>query len=366
MKTRFLHGALLDPELFRHVVGRDVSSAELRETILSGHKEHRLGQGVVSVLAHDAYHNVLGSIFEGEHPEEVERLDFLAAGLGLDLAAVDLGHGRIAGGYFAKNISDVGPWDQDHWSSKWKALACQAAVEIMDQYGILSVSEIARQSTRSLVRAQSQLNAKGSRHGHGTLRGRVEIETRDRNYAHFYALDEYRLRHETFDGTLSESIERGVFVTVDAALVLPYDPATDRVLVVEQFRVGPLARRDTALWQWEPIAGLIDPGETPEETAYRESVEEAGLRLSALEKVSEGYASPGCTTDFHYIFVGLCDLAEDETRTGGLAEEGEDIRARVMPFEDLMALAEDQRLANVPLTLACYWLAHHRARLRSA
>lgn len=62
-------------------------------------------------------------------------------------------------------------------------------------------------------------------------------------------------------------------------IVLPYDPIHDRVLLVEKFRAGPFARQGENPWCLEPIAELMDQGETPEEAGLREAHEEAGLTL---------------------------------------------------------------------------------------
>ncbi|MCB2157335.1 MAG: NUDIX domain-containing protein, partial [Rhodobacteraceae bacterium] len=45
----------------------------------------------------------------------------------------------------------------------------------------------------------------------------------------------------------------------------------DRVLLIEQFRMGPYARGDAEPWLIEAIAGRVDPGETPEDAARREA-----------------------------------------------------------------------------------------------
>lgn len=196
------------------------------------------------------------------------------------------------------------------------------------------------------------------------MQGRVDILERTRVHTNFFGMDEITMRHETFDGGMSEPLNRSVFVTSDASIVLPYDPVRDRVLLVEQIRLGPIGRYDPVVWQMEPIAGLVDPGESPEDAAHREAREEAGLTFDALEPVAECYPSPGGNTDFFHIYVGLCDLPDTATGIGGAEDEGENIRSHVMAFDALMALAEDRRTANAPLTLATYWLAHHRARLR--
>ena len=132
---------------------------------------------------------------------------------------------------------------------------------------------------------------------------------------------------------------------------------SDRVLLVEQVRTGPIARGDASLWQLEPVAGLIDPGETPETTAYREAEEEAGLTLTSLVPIAETYSSPGGSADFLYLFIGLCALPDVTSRLGGLATEGEDIRSHIFAFETVLDMAERMVLANLPLTMAIYWLA---------
>jgi len=113
------------------------------------------------------------------------------------------------------------------------------------------------------------------------------------------------------------------------------------------------------------VAGRIDPGETPEETARREALEEAGLELKGLEFVSRSYASPGNSTEFYHIYVGLADLPEEVAGIAGLDEENEDIRGHVMTFEEALALADADRLQAAPLVLAINWLARHRDRLRA-
>ena len=137
-------------------------------------------------------------------------------------------------------------------------------------------------------------------------------------------------------------------------------------MLVEQIRMGPLARGDRSVWQLEPIAGRIDAGETAEQAAYREAREEADLTLTELLPVAEAYASPGNATEFHYIYVGLADLPDSATGVSGKEDENEDIRSHMLSFDALMQMVDDMQAANTPLLVAALWLARHRDRLRKS
>jgi nudix-type nucleoside diphosphatase (YffH/AdpP family) len=236
----------------------------------------------------------------------------------------------------------------------------------MGHHGTRSREDVAQMFPQIRARAWSKVLAQLPKAPQGVFDGEIEIEQQTRAYTGYFAVDEVDLRHPRFDGTMSEVLQRSYFVAGDAALVLPYDPIRDCVLVVEQMRMGPLGRGDPEIWHLEPIAGRIDPGETPQQAAIREAQEEAGLTLSGLEVVAQGYPSPGDSTGYYHIFVGVTDLPDSAAGVGGLASEDENIRSRLISFDDFIAMAERQALANTPLALLTYWLAYHRSRLRSA
>lgn len=194
--------------------------------------------------------------------------------------------------------------------------------------------------------------------------GDVVIDAQATPYARFFGVDEADLRFRRFNGAMSEQVKRAAFVMSDAVTVLPYDPLRDCVMVVEQFRFGPWVRGDLNPWSLEPIAGRIDPGETPEQALRRETREEAGLELGALLRVGGYYPSPGAVTEYLYSYVGLAQLTADEEGVSGLESEAEDIRAHVISFDRLMDLVDSGEVQNGPMILSAHWLARHRDRLR--
>mmetsp|Transcript_28837 Transcript_28837/g.54845 ORF Transcript_28837/g.54845 Transcript_28837/m.54845 type:complete len:371 (-) Transcript_28837:2864-3976(-) len=368
MKNLFFYGTLRHIPLLEIVLGRAAAALDISEDSLPDHAVMAVAEGPFPMIAEAAGHAADGIVLHSLSEDDIARLNYYEGGFDYDLRQVTLTSGETVEVYFPAPgaWTEDGPWDLDGWVSKWGAANDLAAREIMEGFGRIAIADVALWHDRIRARAWSAHNAQTiGRHGAGTLHGKVEVLSRARPYSKFFALDDIVFRHETFAGTMTEPLQRAVFVSSDASIVLPYDPVRDRVLLVEQVRLGPLGRQDPTLWQFEPVAGLIDPGETPTQTAHREAWEEAGLRFTALEAVGECYASPGAATDFFFLFVGLCDLPDDVAGVGGQAEEGENIRSHVMSFAQLMAMAEARETANAPLTLLTYWLAHHRTRLRA-
>ncbi|MBN8632659.1 MAG: NUDIX domain-containing protein [Rhodobacterales bacterium] len=246
-----------------------------------------------------------------------------------------------------------------------EAEALTLAGLVMRAFGQLPAEAVARRLPSLRVETASRLRAAQS--AARRLRagsGEVEIETSVSSHAGFFAVETQRLRHRRFDGGMSPWLTREVFVVGDAVTVLPYDPLRDRVLLIEQVRMGPIGRGDPLPWQLEAIAGRIDPGETPEDAARREAVEEAGLSLGALEKVAEYYPTPGAVAEYLYSYVALCDLPDGVAGIFGAAEEAEDIKGHLLSFQELTEVLASGEIGNAPLLLTVLWLQRERARLR--
>lgn len=367
MRHLFIYGTLRHLPLLELVLGRPAGAIDLSEASLPGYRVSAAAEGPFPTIEVCEGAQAEGLLVQGLSADDFARLDFYEGAFDYDLVPVTLAEGQAAEVYLPQpgRWTAQGPWSLAQWEADWAALSCHAAREVMSYMGKRPRAEVDAMFPMIRRRAHQQVLAEQGAHDPLTLNGKIKVTDRSRVYAKFFALDEISLRHETFDGGISPQIDRAVFIGADAALVLPYDPLRDRVLLVEQIRMGPLARGDHTCWQLEPIAGHVDPGETPQAAARREAQEEAGITLSVLESVGNVYASPGNATEFFHIFVGLADLPDHIIGTGGLAAEGEDIRSHLMSFDDLMALADAQALANAPLVASAYWLARHRERLRS-
>jgi len=368
----FLYGTLCHPPLLRIVLGRD---AETRPACLSGHRVMWVENAAFPVIEPCEGGVAEGLLLSGLTKADMARLDFYEGGYGYRTHAVTVTTetGPCASRVYMPEpgrFTAAAPWSLSDWVRQWGALTCRAAEEAMGYMGRKTPEELAAIFPAIRTRAAAWLAGKAENRTGGGLTmppaGRP-VETRDlrRPYAAFFAIEEHDLVVPRFADRPPVEMRRAVFMSADAALVLPYDPATDRVLVTEQFRAGPHARGEAQAWTLEPVAGRVDPGETPEAAAHREGAEEAGLTFRALIPVSRCYPSPGASSEYYHLFLGLTDLPEATDHIGGLAGEGEDIRSHVFDATRFIEMCDTGRIWVAPLVLMGHWLARHRDGLRA-
>jgi nudix-type nucleoside diphosphatase (YffH/AdpP family) len=104
-------------------------------------------------------------------------------------------------------------------------------------------------------------------------------------YDGFFQIKRYNLHHPMFDGTWSKLVAREVLERGPVAAVIPYDPIRDTVVLIEQFRPGPMAVNHPSPWMIEIVAGILEKNESPNELSYREPTEETGGSLSEVVPV---------------------------------------------------------------------------------
>ena len=183
-------------------------------------------------------------------------------------------------------------------------------------------------------------------------------------YKGFFSVEEHDLSYRKFNNQQSSILTRSALISSDAVIVLPYDPVNDRILLIEQFRSGPYVKGDKNPWVLEPIAGLIDEGETPESAGIREAQEEAHLEIKRLELVARSYPSPGISTEFFHQYIGIVELLDSSNLIAGLSSENEDIRSHIFEYEQFFEMIESGKVNVGPLILLGLWLSKNRTRLR--
>lgn len=371
MTTLFFYGTLRYPALLKRVLGRDVP---LIAGELPRHRTVWAAGESFPMIIPDAGACAPGVLATDLTPDDIARLDFYEGAFAYDLeeVTVETADGPVpALVYFCHDAPwRPGPdWDLEDWAKTWGDLTLIAAEEVMRAFGRETAAEVGARFPIIRARAQAQVRAR-ARARPVTLSTRLTREDvivtgLNRPYEKFFALEEYQTVMRRFDGQQSHPGERAIFRVADAVTVLPYDPVRDHVLLIEQLRIGAYAQGDPQPWLLEPIAGIVDAGESYEETARREAREEAHVEIDTLLEVAGYYPSPGGVAQYLVSYIGLADLPQTRADTGGLDVEGEDIRNFRVPFDRLMAMLDSGELVNAPMILSAQYLARHRDRLRA-
>ncbi|MCX7110106.1 MAG: NUDIX domain-containing protein [Proteobacteria bacterium] len=182
-------------------------------------------------------------------------------------------------------------------------------------------------------------------------------------YEGFFKMTRIRLRHTLFRGGWSRDLIRELFYRGACVAVLPYDPVSDAIVLIEQFRIGALYFKADP-WLLEIVAGAVEEGESPDQVAHREALEEAGCEIKHLLKISEFFTSPGAFGEKITLFCGIVD----SSLVGGvygLVDEDEDIRVQVVGFDEAWGMLENGSIDSAIPMIALQWLAMNRERLRA-
>ncbi|MDX1672281.1 MAG: NUDIX hydrolase [Balneolaceae bacterium] len=98
----------------------------------------------------------------------------------------------------------------------------------------------------------------------------------------------------------------GTFYILDAPTWINVIPLTEKreVILVEQYRYG---TKEPTL---EIPGGMVDEGETPEEAALRELLEETGYRAGSLQSLGKVSANPAIMSNYAHCYLARDCLFE--------------------------------------------------------
>jgi len=199
----------------------------------------------------------------------------------------------------------------------------------------------------------------------------VKIKNHKTTHDGYFKIDQYTLTHKKHDGDWCQPLVREVFERGHAVAVLLYDPDIDHLVFIEQFRIGAFAALNSpwfkdkhqSPWLIECVAGIIENGESPEDVARRECIEEANCQVTDLIPISHHFASPGGTTESIFVYCGRID-ASNAKGIYGLEHEGEDIRVISVPTKTAFEWLDQGRFNNAMTLIAMQWFKLNHARLK--
>jgi nudix-type nucleoside diphosphatase (YffH/AdpP family) len=185
---------------------------------------------------------------------------------------------------------------------------------------------------------------------------KVRVHNRTHVFDDFFKVDEVTLSHLQFNGQMSEEKRALVFERGDAVAVMLFNRDALKVILVNQFKAPTMEKSPYGGWITEVAAGMIRPGETPEATAIRETLEETGYRIANPQLIATFFSSPGGSSE--RIFLYFYEVGDDDRigEGGGIRAEGEDIEVRSVYAKDLFERLERRDIEDPKLLIGAFWL----------
>ena len=185
------------------------------------------------------------------------------------------------------------------------------------------------------------------------MKSKFEIINKKNIHNGFFKMNEYILKYKKYDGSWSKEVKREIFGGAMVSAVLPYDPVKREIVLIQQFRPGTIAKEFNN-YLYEIVAGIIDSGETAEDTAKRECLEETGCKIKKITPIQGYFPAPGSSESFYHLFLGEIDTFEGE-RVMGLESENEDILVRSYKLSDVKDMMEKGEILNGLTLIALQW-----------
>jgi nudix-type nucleoside diphosphatase (YffH/AdpP family) len=143
---------------------------------------------------------------------------------------------------------------------------------------------------------------------------------------------DYRRRDGSWQRLSRETYDRG-----NGASILLYNREHKTVVLTRQFRFPAYVNGSPDGMLIEACAGLLDR-EDAASCIRRETEEETGYRIGAVQKVFEAYMSPGSVTERLFFFVAPYERKQRVSAGGGDAAEGEEIEVLEPTLDEALAL----------------------------
>ena len=186
-----------------------------------------------------------------------------------------------------------------------------------------------------------------------TVEKRIVIYEKRRVFDGFFKIDEAELSYQRFDGKMSPPVKRLCFERGGSVAAILFEVERRKLLLVRQFRY-PTYEKDSG-WIVETVAGILEPGETPEAALRRETLEETGYEIALLEPIASFYVSPGGSSERILLYYAEVLKTGKVGIGSGVTGENEDIKTVEYSPEELDYALASGEIQDAKTIIAIQW-----------
>jgi nudix-type nucleoside diphosphatase (YffH/AdpP family) len=187
---------------------------------------------------------------------------------------------------------------------------------------------------------------------------RVIVHDKRRVFDGFFKIDEALVSYEAIDGSMVGPVRRLSLERGDSVAAIVFHRDRGRVILASQFRY-PTYEKGPG-WMTEVLAGVVEPGEDPEQCVRREVREESGYDVDRLEHIATFYLSPGGSSERIGLYYAEVTESQRVDGGGGVQSEGEDIRLVEFSLPELEAAIAAGDIADAKTLVGAAWLIRRR------
>jgi nudix-type nucleoside diphosphatase (YffH/AdpP family) len=145
-----------------------------------------------------------------------------------------------------------------------------------------------------------------------------------------------------------------------AVALLPFDPARRTAILISQPRIPVVLAGEPPLL--EVVAGRLEP-EGSDYTVRKEALEEAGLRLHAIQPVARIWSMPTISTERIHLYLAEYGPEDRVASGGGAADENECISVHELPLATIWAQVLDGQISDAKTLILIQFLRIARPEL---